>query len=494
MNYYKPFPMKKITNLLLFVFLGSGLHQSLNAQVKTMEINFKTKEVISLPESINKYDFYRLKISNINLNLYKVSIDHKDSSVNSTVEFPTFEAMGLDGLTKMLANLTPLTSISQVAKTLGKDKEKFTDLTLEQKTMEINRENGIMDKGELLTITINKNVIEEINKNIYYLQQQGYRLKKFNFSFDSLNLKVQNLYLSYFASDPAVGSLLRNNLKYSDILSTSQMYQTKIRTFIDMLEKSSLSYLDFFSKNKPVINADTSLRNTDKALKVAYAATIDSAYKMYQIFGTKNVSEWLTSIIHLENNCNTDYLSLPFQLKGDMTTLNVSIEQKKDEYGLPKYQTDLFFPTNQKMFIGTGISFYWSTLHNEAYSVKATTIDSLTTNYSIVSENSPKMEIGIATLLHFGGKVKNSNLGLSGTIGPAISISPIVKPRLTIGAGISYGKRQMVAIDFLGIGGFVDKKSEVYSVNEIYNVKPEQITVSKLSFGWGISLGYIYKF
>lgn len=42
--------------------------------------------------------------------------------------------------------------------------------------------------------------------------------------------------------------------------------------------------------------------------------------------------------------------------------------------------------------------------------------------------------------------------------------------------------------------GYVDKKSEAYSLNGIFDAKPENITVSKMDGALGISIGYIYKF
>jgi len=100
----------------------------------------------------------------------------------------------------------------------------------------------------------------------------------------------------------------------------------------------------------------------------------------------------------------------------------------------------------------------------------------------------------LSTLLHFGWKLKNPYLGFHGSIGPAFSISNKVKPRLAIGGGLSFGKKQMLTIDVLGLGGYVNRKSEGYSTKDSYSAEPGQIVVSKLNFGWGISIGYIYKF
>lgn len=465
----------KITSTLFLLLFGVMIHPKLSAQVdtkvdtnNTIEINFRTKEVKMPRKNLKNGDLYYLKIADINMNLYKISFDNKDSTITSSVSFPTFEIVGLDGLTKLLANLTELTTFS---------------------------ENMIKPLFGLPKVSgLKLQIIDEMNENTIFLKRREGELIGINLSLDSLNFKIQTLYLSYLANDVTLKNELKGNFSYKDILTTSEKYRTYIKTLIKTIQDNSILYAKFYTENKPVIDNDTILKKIDKDLKEAYSTTIDSAEKVYTSIGSEKVIGWLSSIIHLQNNSGTDFISLPLQLNGDITTLTLNVEPKKEEYGLPKYQTELSFPAPHKIYIGIGMSFYTSTLYNDAYSVKANVIDSATSNYSIIDEKPTKNEIGIATLLHFGRKLENCDIGFHGSIGPALSISKTVKPRLAIGAGLSYGKKQMLTFDILGMGGFVDRKSEVFSINDSYSSRPEQITVSKLSFGWGISLGYIYKF
>lgn len=470
----------KITSTLFLLLFGVMIHQKLSAQVdtkvdtnNTIEINFKTKEVKMPRKNLKNGDLYYLKITEINMNLYKISFDSKDSTITSNVSsFPTFDMVGLDALAKLLENLTERTTFFMPGKLPGVEKLSVPDIQ-EQK---------------------NKLILEQMNKNIIFLKMQEDKLIGINHSLDSLNLKVQTLYLSYLANDDTLKNELKDNFNYRDILKTSEKYRSDIKVFIKAIVDSSIVYVKFYNENKPEIDNNTILKKTDKDLKEAYSTTIDSAEKVYTSIGSEKVIGWLSSIIHLQNNSGTDFISLPLQLNGDITTLTLNVEPKKEEYGLLKYQTKLSFPPPHGIYIGIGMSFYASTLYSDAYSVKANVIDSATTNYSIIDEKPTKNEIGIATLLHFGRKLENCDIGFHGSIGPALSISKTVKPRLAIGAGLSYGKKQMLTFDILGMGGFVDRKSEVFSINESYSSKPEQITVSKLSFGAGFSLGYIYKF
>jgi hypothetical protein len=260
------------------------------------------------------------------------------------------------------------------------------------------------------------------------------------------------------------------------------------------IQNRALLYSKFYAEKQSEIYSDTTLRRTDKEIKLAYSAVIDSAFKVFESIKTEKIITWLTPLIYLENNKNTTYVSLPITLRKDLTTLSVNIEPKKPEFGLQNYKAELSFPIQKRRYIGTGVSFYVSSLYSEAFSIQATKLDTVNTDYKLISEEPLKAEIGLSTLLYFGKKFYNSDWGGHFLIGPSLSLSTKVKPRLSIGAGISYGKKQMVTLGIIGMGGYVDKRSVVYEENKTYKVKPNQITVSKLDFGYGLSMGYIYKF
>ena len=146
--------------------------------------------------------------------------------------------------------------------------------------------------------------------------------------------------------------------------------------------------------------------------------------------------------------------------------------------------------------MGLGLSFYYACFANDVYSISSTVIDATTTQYRIVDEKNEKWELGIASLLHFGIKPsKNCDwFALNLVTGSALSITNKIKPRIIIGGGISFGRKQLLSINALYLGGYVDKKSEVFSVEDFYTTKPEQVTVSKPDGAFGLSLGYIYRF
>jgi hypothetical protein len=486
--------MKTKLTLCLFFLFGTLTCQKLFGQADTIRIDFKTKRV-ELPQSMKYGDLCYLKISNINMNLYKINIDSKDSLFISNVSFPSFDMIGLDNLTTLLSNMTELTTFSQSLLSSNKNATEFNTLSNNGQTRFPKYGSNEADNVKKNLVDPDKeNIIHEINTRITELKKLGPVLERQNLSIDSLILYIQISYLSYYTNNTIIENPLKNKISCSDILKKSEEHRSEIKEIIKYLEVNTTSYAEFYSKNKLKIDNDTDLKRADKELKEAYSSSIENASKVYESVSSEKVIGFLKSLIYVENNSSTTFTSLPIQLKGDITTVNIKIEAQKDEFALPKFHTELDLILTNRIYIGTGISFYTSNLHNDSYSVRAIVADSLNANYSIVEENLNKKEIGIATLLHFGWKTCIDNFGLHLSIGPALSISTTIKPRLTFGGGISYGKKQRLTFDILGIGGFVDRKSNVFSVNENYSEKPSQITVSKLSFGYAFSFGYIYNF
>jgi hypothetical protein len=129
--------MKSKSILFLLLLINLSYQTKLQAQVDTLKINFKTKQV-TIPKKLNTGDYYYVKIEDVNLNLYKVSIDKFDSSIASSVEFPSFEFAGLEGLNKLLSNLTPLTTFSTAAKELDIDVHKFEVLNSSNQKIKLN--------------------------------------------------------------------------------------------------------------------------------------------------------------------------------------------------------------------------------------------------------------------------------------------------------------------------------------------------------------------
>jgi len=431
----------------------------------------KKFENLGILEEISRGDFYQLKIKNINLNLYNVLIENKDSSLNNVVEFPTFDLMNIDNLSKIIGGLSPLATISG------------TKITSQQ-----------VSQGTPYTET-KKNIIERMNKELKFLLKINNRIYIKNLSLDSLQLSLNKRALSYFVEKNSSDyfNYLKSSFNIENAFKKAEELRSNTKGILMELSESYLNYELYTSENKLVIENDTTLNQRNKTLNEAYSIANQNITNLYSFIDAGKVYAWFSSLTLLENNNSGEFVSLPLQKEGDITYLKINIVPKKSEYGLSSYQSNLQFPIYTKSYLGIGMGYYISNLYNEAFSINSTIVDTVK-SFNIIDENTSDTEIGFATLLYYGTRFNKSKFGFHFTIGPAFSISNKIKPRLTSGAGFSFGKKQMLSFDILLIVGYVDRLSNAYPINEVFSDRPENITVSKLKYGAAISFGYIYKF
>ncbi len=252
-------------------------------------------------------------------------------------------------------------------------------------------------------------------------------------------------------------------------------------------------YKELALENKNILNTYEKLNKTiDTAL---FSVNAENSYKL------------LRSLIYRENNSGNNYTSLPFRLFGDIGTLDINIVPRDSNAPLQEYSTVIKFPDliNRSPVFGINTSFYFSGLHEETFSIitsqklvprydsagsflKNDTLN----NYKVVQNNSGDNEIGIQALLSIGWKL-TYNFGLNIMFGPSININTKVRPRISAGAGIFYGKRNIITASGGWIGGNVDVLNEGIDLNsEGYSIKPEQLTNSKFRTSWFFSLGYTF--
>lgn len=467
---------------LLFCMTLNLLAQEKNSitENKVLEIDFRTKRLVSLPD-LKRDDFYHVRITGINMNLYKVTVGSKDSAIVSEVGgIPTFSTISIDGLTDILSKLAPLFTFSST------QSEKINAKALIKKEVEIN-----LDLSFVHT--------KFFDEQIELVQKRAADLKQLTREIDDQNRVVSIKLLSYASDLDSKFYKQLNNPPFDLNNFFSEMDGIRKRTAALIIEnqKQQTVFAKFINSN-PLPKENEDLKETKNNISKALEVTDALANDVYISIGAEKVNSVLSGIIKAEN-ADTTFLSLPIQFKEDVATVDISIEPANvDKEKAIAYTTSIRFPKSSNNFIGVGSSFYWSNLSNESYSVKSTVFKKDSAEYSIVKENKYKYkndyEIGIAALLHVGRKIGSSNFGGQFTIGPAFSISNVVKARLVAGGGFSYGKRQLVTINLLGIAGYVDRLSAVYDESTIYAIKPENITISKLDYKLAISIGYIYNF
>ncbi|MDW9380020.1 hypothetical protein [Chryseobacterium sp. JV558] len=510
--------------------------QTISVFGQVLKFDFKTKKFEGMEhlEKLKKGELYQLQIDNINMNLYNVLINKKDSIVSSSVEFPTFDVIGLGAINEVLGSLNSITSSTINQSLAGKIintnlklndidnkillNEKTSYPFLEKLVFKKDSIESALNKYDLLfkkeqkILDNRKKIMNQIELSNNLLTQQTKELKThINIINDSIIAQLELASLVYKESIYDKLSVKESMLEtfqpqpVKKILSKTKEEKVIILNIQKNIQKIETDYNNFLIENKKDENF-VSLFDKDEDIKKNNKQLIDNINKInkevidsaFAKINSVKIVKYLNSIIDLENNTERSYTSLPFQYNGDINKLSISIIPKKMEIG-PSYSTEVQFPNKKDFFVGGGMSFYYAWFKNEAYSVSATALDNEKTEYKIINEKNKNGELGLAAFIHFlwrpfYSSKKNDWLAFNLVTGPALSLTNTVKPRIAVGGGIAIGYKNMLTINGLYIGGFVDRKSEVYDTNTVYTSKPESVTVSKLSSAFAISLGYIYKF
>lgn len=462
---------------LLLIAFFCALHSIALAQTPiTITYDLKNKALIA-PDSLQKLkpgDWYIVKITDINQILYKVSVNHADSTISKEIPMPTFGSFPLDALGVLIGNISPQATT-------------------------INRATKSADHKIFVVSTEKINVGEEMDKYKAELEKYLQELRRIKTEIDNAQLDVYKYVLNQEKNEPAASAGSDYETTLSNLI--------KLRSDIHAVQKDILTkqkaYLAYSEDIQDAIEALPSgpvkdnLKKTDAEIKASFTQLLTACAEAQATVAADKVKELLAALIHTENNKNKTYTSLPLQFTKEQATVDIVIEPRKPEYMLQTYKASLTFPIERKKYFGAGISFYGSTLHDDAYSLEGFAVNDSVSHYRIHEEKSTKAEIGMAALFRFGTKFgKSEVVGVHGSIGPGIAISDKVKPRLLTGGGLSFGSKHMFTVDLGFIFGYVDRLTSAYAgdLTTELTIKPEKVTVSKLSMGGFLSVGYLFKF
>lgn len=450
--------------------VGSGDEdptQSNEIKHHRVRIDFENKRLLEYPKSLKDGEFYYLQIENINMNLYTVSHSSRDSTITADVAFPTFEVPGIETLIGLIAEL-PSGTIKSDSST------KIID-----------------ESGNRLS--------RDLENYRRFIEEKSRELQQINQDIDSLSLSVESYALHYLVEkNTELKKELRKELNVEKILIRSRVHRENLKALINTVESKRNEFYDFINGNETELGKEPELEKDSQQLIKLFSALLSGADSVYKSISAAAVTGWLQSVIHLDNNANRFYKSLPMQLTGDFTELSISINPKMEKFGLPSYSTQISFPYPNKWYIGVGTSVYWSSLSDDQYSIQAATIDSTTSRFRVVNEQSSNFEMGLSTLLYVGYRFWQNMIGMHYSFGPSISLTKPLKPRLMAGIGGSIGRKNKLVLNAFIISGPVSRLSDSYKEGQIVNMDksdiPESVTVSKIGWGCGASLGYLYTF
>lgn len=456
--------MKNLT--LLFGFLMLLFSAYTQEPVKTITINFKDSDVFI--EDINNGDFYKVVITDINLNLYKVTISSKDTLISKPQATPTFADINLSAVSSAMAGISSFTAVSSRLDAASDALIKATvysaiardDIKVRMNIEKQNLTNAKLDGEKIITR------IDELKFNAYQVKLNSQLLQNTKSSFNFTNALIE-----------------------------AENIRQKIVELKDSINSRFESY-NRFSDTNAVAMAKPEYNKNDKAIKDTYLKFISFLSEASAAISAEKVNELLSSLVFIQNNSENSYTSLPMQFLGEQAKVKITITPRDEKLNLQSYSTTITFPENIRKYAVVGISFYGSNLYDSAYSVVETKTSDTTSIFNFVPESLPiHTEIGISATLRYGIKLnKTNNFGAHLCLGAGIPISTKVKPRVLVGGGISIGDKHMIASDAGLIFGLVDRISTSINLNENYSSAPENLTVSKLGAGAFLSIGYTYQF
>ncbi|MDT3402309.1 hypothetical protein [Mucilaginibacter terrae] len=467
-------------SLLLLVQCSAFAQENSKSEtVETNKIkyNFSSKSLTKPKLSKIKTDeFYQVIIDSINLNLYKVSINTKDTTTSKALQMPALTGLDLEGITKAISGIKPPTT--------------FYTITRKIPVAGDTSAHGFSPNKKTKTITEKKPSPVGPKMQEYKQTLNGFlaSLTSIKAAIDEVFFKVYEYQLNQQQNSPSKETVSPYAARLKDITDL----RNRITTLAGLITASQTTYVAFQTKYKDEIAKNEELTAADKAIVETYTKLITGCSDAQSAVAADKARDLLAGLISTANNANGQYMSLPFQFKKDQATVSLLIEPRKPELGLNTYKQELVFPLQSKSYAAVGVSFYGSNLHDEPYSVVA--VDSA--EYQVKPENWTKMEVGITALLRLGTKFSDTSpAGAHFSIGPGVTIASTIKPRLLTGGGFSYGHKHMFTFDIGGIFGYVDRVTTAGDItNQTLSARPDNVMVSKLSGGIFGAIGYLYRF
>jgi len=456
--------MKK--NLISFICVFF-LFESVNAQdcCKIVEIEFNgsinkggsSKSKLSIPKKIKLGEFYQVKIKNINQNLFLININNTDTILSTKSKTPTFEDLNLS-LPKLEDKSTQSLDIASIKNTTSGTIDALSEILL---------------KNYVAIIEFNKSV-SKIVDNI-----------------DQLKAKINKVRLQALL---ITGGQDSSGSNFESYVSDLQSASNNLKDVNNKVSECFKKYLQDTKDYQNSISDNDYYKKADEAVKVNFEELQKNIVSLKESISADKAFEYLFTMVTINNNSKGDYYSLPLQYSGEQTRLLVSITPRDTKYNLQSYSTQIIFPLVLPKYNVTGVSYYFSWLTDEEYSIEKPT----DTTYRYSFQSGTKGEGGLAASYRAGIKMfpKSECFGAHISLGAGLSLSKKIRPRILLGAGFSFGKKHMLAVDGGFIFGYVDKKNSTLDFTKTYSEKqrPEPIIVSQIEKSFYLSIGYLFSF
>lgn len=471
-----------------------------------LDLESKSKVDLSKLEDIKKGDQYQVEITGINLNLYKVIVNGKDTITTSAMKFPGFGDFGLEAITALVGGVgSVVAKVSEVAAVLDKDTQALIESATNDKGLkELN--NSIADHNK-------KNKMQPLTLLVYADLRENAITKRLNEFSADIGLKASSLLSSKTEIDnllmkvqlralelKAVKAPSTSTIDHATTLGEIQRLRTHLQAQQKGIADQQKEHAEYVAKDevKKVIDANKDLKELNEKVTGGFGKLTSTVGDASMTIDATKSTALLETLQALEANAIHAYKSTPMLYTGGDATLNVSIVPLNPGANLQTYTNTFNFPLKNRTYVGVSAAFYGSGLYNDAFSTRSEqNISGADTSmvYYLVDEESVRNELGAAALFTYGAKFYDGGcFGAQFVVGPGISLTDKVRPRLLLGGGFSFGREHMVLVNGGVLAGYVDRRSAVFGEDGPHNGEPSTTTVAKLDGSWFVSLGYLFKF
>jgi hypothetical protein len=433
-------------------------------QLKTIELDFKNKDIDGLDIKLSKGDLYRFRVTNINMNVYKVQLSQTDTNFLNPLDFSAFSILDPSGFSGLISGINHTISV-------------LPDIS----TRAFFSDSSRTEKSFVDSLEIYKSALGSLSNEVKSLSEQLAKDLK----------ETENYFKRAYLLNHSY------NLQFSetnDIIEEMAIYQKQLDSISNLTDSLNSLFIQLLEVNKDLLK-DKVNKDSANAVENHFVVLNGAIINLKKQTSEEVALKLFSKYVDLINNSSNTYTSLPLQIYGDHNELKISITPQDSASRLPSYEATYYVPRVSRFYIGIGPGVYFSHLSDQQFSSRGQAITDTTSGYQMVSESGNSYEIGLSAIAHAGWKIRRLDwFGIHGSFGGGLSFTDPARLRVMYGGGFTFGYKHCLTLDFLATTGYVNIQSNAVNETEIYKEKPESYTVSKIKTAFGFSVGYTFTF
>lgn len=496
-------PLSQKLSTITFFFLLS-LSFGVRCQESVLKYNLESKAFVNYDqfiESLKKGGKYRIQVESINRNNQRLVLNIKDSSNSKPLALPVFENLSIDIIKSVMAGVSDLavkvtdfkskldenhaflekaSGVGSSYKLLGNP---YVDEPIRLSLLDISRADAI--KESIFALVNELNSFEEQIRN-YTEFVEEIELNAIKYELNRTLKSKDAIEFNHFSIENY----------YTNLLFQFELKRKEIRDERDKLLDIKNNYFKYRIDNFEELTTNKTLKNLDSSFTKSLVAVDSTFIKALNNLSYSKAKDYITQLSKLYSRNENTVTSPQYTFNGNATTIKLYV--KKNDLTRTDVEEDSLLvkiPKISKSYFLTGLGYYYSGLRDDIYSeVKTVTIagKDTSTSYSYNKENAGG-EMGIASFLKFGNKIYKDHVGLHASLGVGVSISPKIRPRMLLGVGASFGRTNMISIDFGMIAGYVERVSNSFDTSKVYSAQNSSFLYSKLASNTFVSIGYLFS-